>query len=593
MAISWRERRTKELKRWPSPTGLPSAKKPGVNAIAIVPSVSADASTIPGDVLEKVRTGAPGLIVSWFPDLLGGLLHPQIGQKENGETEKKQETQNPLLGLAAPSGIPAPPPVPRELGLSLISLETAAESQAAGQTTPVEQQTVTLESCFAAGLAQKGLPPALPTAESDPTMAEFPELISVTVPADALPATSPAAGCPETESPQILIATSKVPPAQTVQVIPRIPDVYIARETLRPEAADAQPAHAGQRVRPGGRTGEAPSAPPAVPNRSPDPPMVDLPFTPIAQEDPVPDRPPAAAPELKQARRLADSVVPEPAEPATLPGRAARRVELAFSARLSPLERGAEPHAPLSPQGRPAFPQGEAVPAAEPAAEPAVKPEKAAGASPATSAAILSARTGVHLPADFEPARMENAVPIHNPSPQGVELTGAARGAEASTARPDHVATLIEPQHPAAAAQPEPAPSSSLRARDIRVQVNGGAQRVDVRLTEHRGEVQVAVRTADSRLTEALRSDLPVLSARLEQNGFRAETWHPAALRTEHYEIAREPSSSQSTPQGQGGERQGAAHDHEPPPRRAPASKGEEHADSSPQEFSWLFSSVR
>ena len=55
------------------------------------------------------------------------------------------------------------------------------------------------------------------------------------------------------------------------------------------------------------------------------------------------------------------------------------------------------------------------------------------------------------------------------------------------------------------------------------LQVTGGDQRVDVRLTERAGEVQVSVRTPDSQLAGALRDDLAALSARLEQSGFRAE----------------------------------------------------------------------
>ena len=57
---------------------------------------------------------------------------------------------------------------------------------------------------------------------------------------------------------------------------------------------------------------------------------------------------------------------------------------------------------------------------------------------------------------------------------------------------------------------------------DIKLQLAGeGESRVEVRLTERRGDVFVAVRTPDSRLAGELRQDLPSLASRLEQAGYR------------------------------------------------------------------------
>jgi hypothetical protein len=205
------------------------------------------------------------------------------------------------------------------------------------------------------------------------------------------------------------------------------------------------------------------------------------------------------------------------------------------------------------------------------------------------SGLITPTRTVVHPSADAAP---DKDSPVRNTEP--LALADAARVANvpaaASPTRPPHVA-VAESHRPAVAAPPEQSVLLSAPAREIRLQVSGGEQRVDVRLTEHRGEVQVAVRTPDSRLTEALRSDLPALSARLEQNGFRAETWHPASSRPEHAGLTPEPSSSRSAPQGYGGERHRNPQDHEAPPRRAPLP--EDRPDSPPPEFSWLLSSLR
>jgi hypothetical protein len=85
------------------------------------------------------------------------------------------------------------------------------------------------------------------------------------------------------------------------------------------------------------------------------------------------------------------------------------------------------------------------------------------------------------------------------------------------------------------AAVPADEVKTSAPAREIQLQVNQGAQRVDVRVMDRGGEVHVAVRTPDAQLAGALRGDLPVLSAKLEQAGFRAETWHlPVASQQEH-----------------------------------------------------------
>src|SRR5205823_2302833 len=72
-------------------------------------------------------------------------------------------------------------------------------------------------------------------------------------------------------------------------------------------------------------------------------------------------------------------------------------------------------------------------------------------------------------------------------------------------------------------------------ARDIRLEVSAGDQRVEVRLRERAGDVHVTVRTPDAGLAGALREDLPALSTRLNESGFRAETWRPDAPAGHHH----------------------------------------------------------
>jgi hypothetical protein len=72
---------------------------------------------------------------------------------------------------------------------------------------------------------------------------------------------------------------------------------------------------------------------------------------------------------------------------------------------------------------------------------------------------------------------------------------------------------------------------------------------VELRVVERTGDVRVSVRTGDSRLNTSLREDLPQLVSQLSERGYRAETWHPAAvqgaadgrgLRAENPEPARD-----------------------------------------------------
>ena len=53
--------------------------------------------------------------------------------------------------------------------------------------------------------------------------------------------------------------------------------------------------------------------------------------------------------------------------------------------------------------------------------------------------------------------------------------------------------------------------------------------KVDVKLTERAGKVQVAVRTEDRELARSLQSDLGELVGRLERRGYTTETWTPGA----------------------------------------------------------------
>lgn len=261
--------------------------------------------------------------------------------------------------------------------------------------------------------------------------------------------------------------------------------------------------------------------------------------------------------------------------------------DLAFAARLIPIQKELPGHgAPSSPD----------------------RPEPAATVPTPPLASTESDRTGKN-PVPPKAGAIRHAVPEaeSDPGPKHPEIAPAARVA----ADLDHAFTVAAQSVPAHEPVPAPArldraaapnaphrvpadlppetPQPASPARDIRLQVNG-EQRVDVRLTERAGEVQVAVRTQDPRLAGALRDELPALSARLEQSGFRAEAWHPDTQKPEAFLRANESHApggwSDDRQPGRHGSRQqqeSSARQPQPP----------NHGDSPPKEFSWLFSSLK
>lgn len=98
--------------------------------------------------------------------------------------------------------------------------------------------------------------------------------------------------------------------------------------------------------------------------------------------------------------------------------------------------------------------------------------------------------------------------------------------------------------------------------RELSIQMGQASQdRVEVRVVDRSGELQVAVRSANPDLTQGLRQGLPELVNRLEQNGFHAEAWRPGTTasaipsagdtRQRPMQSQQDPSQSQSQSGGQ------------------------------------------
>jgi hypothetical protein len=78
---------------------------------------------------------------------------------------------------------------------------------------------------------------------------------------------------------------------------------------------------------------------------------------------------------------------------------------------------------------------------------------------------------------------------------------------------------------------PELRPEQAQGPRDVSVRIGGaGDSSVDVRIMERGGELRVAVRSEHTDLRDTLRAELPDLRSRMDQHGFRTETWHPTQV---------------------------------------------------------------
>jgi hypothetical protein len=164
------------------------------------------------------------------------------------------------------------------------------------------------------------------------------------------------------------------------------------------------------------------------------------------------------------------------------------------------------------------------------------------------------------------------------------ERSEAAVATEAKPARPQDVMD--------SAAKPEAVKAPLVR--DMKLEVKGGDQRVEVRLSERAGEVKMTVRTADEPLANRLRENLPTLSARLAESGFKSEVWRPAASSTSEL---RHTADSSARDASQDANAQPRQQDREPQDgagqRRPRIPQETTHQKEKGKDFAWLMSSLR
>jgi len=177
---------------------------------------------------------------------------------------------------------------------------------------------------------------------------------------------------------------------------------------------------------------------------------------------------------------------------------------------------------------------------------------------------------------DSETDRKPSRSPITEKAPQ-------AQIGNQPSSQPGAGVWLDRPREPGGATQTEskvsqpihpPTPSPELESggpvqtqpiREISFRLATASANVDVQVAQRAGKVQVAVRTADPDLAKSLQTNLGELVGRLEDKGFRTETWNPVG--EQHGSSAvREPSNSANNQSqsessgsrgGQPGQRQG------------------------------------
>ena len=337
----------------------------------------------------------------------------------------------------------------------------------------------------------------------------------------AAPATSPAAGTTllfETPLPDGGTRDSIGPKTNT----PKSPARQNANAGLKPSgSAASKHAATGQSQaqnapRSEAASGESTQTAVAV---SPAPEPETAATLPAATDDPLyndaPDSPVTAA-----TPRRAPGDAAEPAAPTvtTAAGPAQPAQEMAFAARVQPVQ--SVDHAALP-------------------------------AEMASAAAVASASKKVVAAADSENAAPANAPGLLASSTTPMEPSVAPN----RTSSPAAALASQASQHAETSASPtDSLPKASAPLKDISLHVSQpGQERVDVRVVQQGSEVHVSVHSGDASLTSGLRQGLSDLQSRLEENGYRSETWRPGATAAP---LAAAPAAQEFTNHSRGGDGQ-------------------------------------
>lgn len=265
-------------------------------------------------------------------------------------------------------------------------------------------------------------------------------------------------------------------------------------------------------------------------------PILPLTLTPSSgQETPVEtpnDKPALAAEPNPDTVELQQPLAAQPA-----------REELAFAAKL--VEAGPQPEVQHPAAPSTAVPKPAAISPAlvEPARQPAPvsRPLEISPAQP-----------------DAQPPRAADAKERHpeaGPGPQSFPMlqTPAPRDVSSPLTAPSAGTTTPAPAAEHVAHPLERPPAPPLNEITLRV-TNADQSSASIRMVDRSGELRIAVRASDAQLADSLRGNVEQLTSRLNNNGWSAEVWRPAAISAP----ARTQSASQEMSQGQPGTKQDA-----------------------------------
>ena len=194
--------------------------------------------------------------------------------------------------------------------------------------------------------------------------------------------------------------------------------------------------------------------------------------------------------------------------------------------------------------------------------------------------------------APFERTETHAAIPTGKTIP--ITAPDVPTKAEASLEQPKATEAKGVSPKDALEIQTKPEAAKATSVRDMKFEVVGVDRRVEVRLSERHGEMKMTVRTPDGNLATTLRENLPALSARLAESGFKNETWHPAASSTSEWQHTAESSKggafqdSNTPPREQHRESQEGSGQHHPKRTQEPLPQQQKGRD-----FAWLMSSLR
>jgi hypothetical protein len=168
----------------------------------------------------------------------------------------------------------------------------------------------------------------------------------------------------------------------------------------------------------------------------------------------------------------------------------------------------------------------------------------------ASAAAVASANKKVVAAADDENATPADAQGLLTSATTAMERN-AGPNASPSPAAPLAGHATNHAETPTAA---DGLPKASAPLKDISLQVSQpGKERVDIRVVQQGSEVHVSVHSGDASLNSGLRQGLSDLQSKLEENGYRSETWRPGASAAP---LAPAPAAQASPNQSRGGDGQ-------------------------------------